>query len=393
MQTFNNTTTTAQRPQLPFTPFNTQGDALGASSSNSSFEGFFYRADIWLDKNLNPIAKNLLMEIYLLEQQPLGCIASNTHLAKTLNVSKRSIERYIADLLKGGYLKLVVFNGHHRKLKVNLDKLEPRQIGEEGRQIVPEPRQNGESASPKWRHSSIREYNQLEESVEIGCAAQKISSLDKKEEEKATLKKRKPKALKKQPPQKKENAQSKKVLKLPFESDAFQKKWQEWIEYRKELRVPYKTQKSIQQIFTRLSKFQEAFVIELIEDSISNEWRGLIFRKTREQYRKWLEQQQAQAQKKPKNATGTRAKPKKDLIAHTKASNAVFRQIKAFEQAQGQFETSPLPQLESLSEQLRDLWREAKALEIHSSEIERITSLGTVVTGLLKEKQATITKH
>ena len=106
-------------------------DFLGTPSF---FEGFFYRADIWLDKNLNPIAKNLLMEIYLLEQQPLGCIASNTHLAKTLNVGKRSVERYIADLLKDGYLGLISFNGHQRKLKVNLDKLEPRQIGDK---VVP----------------------------------------------------------------------------------------------------------------------------------------------------------------------------------------------------------------------------------------------------------------
>ena len=392
MQTFNKATTAAQRSQLPFTPFNTQGDTLGASSSNSSFEGFFYRADIWLDKNLNPIAKNLLMEIYLLEQQPLGCIASNTHLAKTLNIGKRSVERYIADLLKSGHLTLLSFNGHHRKLRVNLGRLEPRQIGEEGRQIVPEPRQNGELTSPKWRQSTVKEKNQLEESVDRDSAAQKISSLDKKEKSKTSPKSRKRKSQKekeKQPSQ--ENKEE--VVKLPFESEKFRKKWEEWTQYRKEIKCPYRSNLSIKQVFARLAKFEEAFVIELIEESIANGWKGLVFKKTGEQYQEWRAKKQAQAQQTPKNATGTRAKPKKDLIAHTKASNAVFRQIKAFEQAQGQFETYPLPQLESLSEQLRDLWREAKSLEIYDSELQRIAGLGQIVTDLIKEKQQVAPKH
>ena len=353
----------------------------------TNFAGFFYRADIWLDKNLNPIAKNLLMEIYLLEQQPLGCIASNTHLAKTLNVSKRSVERYVADLLESGHLTLLSFNGHHRKLKVNLNRLEPRQIGEEGRQIDVGDRQNGEGSPPIWRHSVVSEKNQLEESVDIGGASlqKKGSSSNKKEEEKATPKKRKSKALKKQPPQKKENAQSKKVLELPFKSEKFKEKWQEWIEYRKELGVPYKTQKAIQRIFIQLAKFQEAFVLELIDTSIANEWRGLVFPKTGELYDKWLAKKQAQAQQTPKTATGTRAKPQKDLIGHTKASNAVFRQIKAFEQEQDQFETYSITKLKDLSGRLRALWREAKALDIYDSEIQRIAGLGTVVTGLIEE--------
>jgi len=369
-------------------------DLMGTPIS-TSFAGFFYRADIWLDKNLNPVAKNLLMEIYLLEQRPLGCIASNTHLAKTLNIGKRTVERYVADLLESGHLQLVTFNGHHRKLKVNLNRLEPRQIGEEGRQIVPEPRQNGEPTSPKWRQSSIRKNNQLEESVEIDCASNKKTfSPTKKEGAKTPTKTQKRKTQKKKAKQQPEEEQKEQVLKFPFESEVFKKKWQEWIEYREELKIPYKTQRAIRQVFTRLAKFQEAFVIELIEESISNEWRGLIFRKTKEQYRKWLEQQQAQAQQTSKTGTGTRAKPKRDLIAHTQASNAVFRQIKTLEQQQESFQNYSLPKLEDLSTKLRDLWREAKTLEMHGSEIVRINSLGQVVADLIREKQQTTTiKH
>ena len=380
-----NMTIATQHLQLPL---KLDASKVNSCSSPSGFNGFFYRADIWLDKNLNPVAKNLLMEIYLLEQQPLGCIASNGHLSKTLNVGKRTIERYIADLLKSGHLELVAFNsGHHRKLKVKLDKLEPRQTGVGDRQ-------NGEAATPKWRHSSTNENIQLEVVDKDSASNKKASSSGKKEGAKKPPKtqKRKTRKKKQQEEQKQEQPEEQ-VLKLPFESEKFKEKWQEWIEYRKELKVPYKTQKAIQQIFTRLSKFQEAFVIELIEDSISNEWRGLIFRKTKEQYRKWLEQQQAQAQQTPKNATGTRAKPKRDLIAHTQASNAVFRQIKALEQEQESFQNYSLPQLESLSEQLRGLWREAKALEIYDSEVQRITGLGKIVADLIKEKKEHVLKH
>ena len=351
-----------------------------------NFAGFFYRADIWLDRHLNPIAKNLLMEVYLLEQQALGCIASNSHLAKTLNIGKRTVERYVADLLESGHLTLLSFNGHHRKLGVNLKRLEPRQIGEEGRQIDVGGRQNGEGSPPIWRQSVVRENIQLEESVEIDCASnKKASSLDKKEKSKTSP----PKTQKRKTQKKKQQ-----VLKLPFESEKFKEKWQEWIEYRKELGVPYRTQKAIQRIFTQLAKFQEAFVLELIDTSIANEWRGLVFPKTGELYEKWMAKQQAQAQQTHKTATGTRAKPKQDLIAHTKASNALFRQIKAFEQQQESFQNYSIPKLEDLSTKLRDLWREAKTLEMHGSEIVRINSLGQVVADLIREKQQTTTiKH
>jgi len=113
--------------QSPLTSFGPAEGNAGRPGGNE-FARFFYRADIWLDKHLNPISKNLLMEVFSLEQLPLGCIASNEHFAETLNIGSRTVGRYIKELLDDNYLILEDFNGNWRKLRVNLDRLEPRQI-------------------------------------------------------------------------------------------------------------------------------------------------------------------------------------------------------------------------------------------------------------------------
>ena len=77
----------------------------------------------------------------------------------------------------------------------------------------------------------------------------------------------------------------------PFDSNAFKAKWAEWLAYRKELKCSYKSSRAIKQIFTQLSKYQEAFVLELIDTSMANEWRGLVFPRTGELYEQWLQKQ------------------------------------------------------------------------------------------------------
>ncbi|HAS47232.1 MAG TPA: hypothetical protein DCS93_42515, partial [Microscillaceae bacterium] len=134
--------TQAKSPLTGFGPT----EETATSPGSHEFAGFFYRADIWLDAHLNPISKNLLMEVYSLEQLPLGCIASNDHLAETLNIGSRTVGRYIKELLADNYLILEDFNGNRRKLRVNLDRLEPRQIDQVAGHFGEPPRQIGNEA-------------------------------------------------------------------------------------------------------------------------------------------------------------------------------------------------------------------------------------------------------
>ncbi|EAY28358.1 hypothetical protein [Microscilla marina] len=190
-----------------------------------AFEGFFYPASIWLDKHLNPVAKNLLVEISLLEQLPLGCIASNEHFTTTLNIGKRSVERYIAELIKDEYLLLQSFDGHHRKLRVNFDRLEPRQIGdprqagEVHRQNGEVQRQSGDLTSPKWRHNeSLNEINTNLSTIEDqGDRDSDVKLLKEKTE---SSKEEKPSKTSAQSVKKnKPKTAAPKEIKLPFASD------------------------------------------------------------------------------------------------------------------------------------------------------------------------------
>ena len=110
-----------------------------AIAQTKSFSGFYYPSCIWLDKRLKAIEKNLIAEVYSLEQLPLGCIASNEHFAARLNINARSVSRHIKSLIRRGYLVVVSFDGRHRKLKTNFDKLDSHQPDKtpgQGRQSV-----------------------------------------------------------------------------------------------------------------------------------------------------------------------------------------------------------------------------------------------------------------
>lgn len=72
---------------------------------------------------------------------------------------------------------------------------------------------------------------------------------------------------------------------LPYQSDAFKEKWKLWNDYRKEKGFPYKSATSEQMALKKLSEFDESFAIELIETSISREWQGLIFSKTKQEFK------------------------------------------------------------------------------------------------------------
>lgn len=67
---------------------------------------------------------------------------------------------------------------------------------------------------------------------------------------------------------------------FPFDSVEFHSAWSRWVEYRNEIKKPYKSAVSEQTALNQLSKFNETFAIHLIEKSIANGWQGLVFTET-----------------------------------------------------------------------------------------------------------------
>lgn len=72
----------------------------------------------------------------------------------------------------------------------------------------------------------------------------------------------------------------------PFNSDEFLSMWKVWLDYRKEIKKPYKSKKSEQAALKQLSEFDESFAINLIERSIAGGYQGLVFDNTKAEYLK-----------------------------------------------------------------------------------------------------------
>jgi hypothetical protein len=65
-------------------------------------------------------------------------------------------------------------------------------------------------------------------------------------------------------------------LVFPFESERFIQAWAVWKEYRNEIKKPYRSKLSEQAALKKLSEHPEDIAIQMIENSISNQWQGLF---------------------------------------------------------------------------------------------------------------------
>lgn len=74
---------------------------------------------------------------------------------------------------------------------------------------------------------------------------------------------------------KKESPKISKIV-FPFDSEAFREKWDQWVEYRKQIGKPLKSILAIQAGLRQLSKFPEEKAMAMIEQSIANQWQGLF---------------------------------------------------------------------------------------------------------------------
>ena len=63
---------------------------------------------------------------------------------------------------------------------------------------------------------------------------------------------------------------------FPFDSLEFKSMWSNWIEFRRQIKKPYKSDMSLQGALKNLSKYPEDVAIKMIEQSIANQWQGIF---------------------------------------------------------------------------------------------------------------------
>jgi len=69
---------------------------------------------------------------------------------------------------------------------------------------------------------------------------------------------------------------SKKAIVLPFDSREFSEKWEQWIQFRSEIKKPYKSDLSVQGALKELSQLSESDAIATVDQSIAGGWQGFF---------------------------------------------------------------------------------------------------------------------
>jgi hypothetical protein len=82
----------------------------------------------------------------------------------------------------------------------------------------------------------------------------------------------------------KTKSKDKPALSLPFSSDKFIETWNALCE---EKNWKGKTQKALQLTLNKLGRYHEDFAVELMEKTIENGWKGVVFSDTDAKFQEW----------------------------------------------------------------------------------------------------------
>ncbi len=65
-------------------------------------------------------------------------------------------------------------------------------------------------------------------------------------------------------------------LVFPFETTEFLAVWEIWLQYRSEIKKPYKSMISAQLALKKLSQYPEKIAIQMLYQSMENGWQGIF---------------------------------------------------------------------------------------------------------------------
>lgn len=216
------------------------------------FKGIWIPKEFYLNPDLSWTEKILLVEIDSLDKDGIGCFASNEYLANFLMLSEGSVANMIIKLINKGYLIKKGFDGRKRYISVNSDLT--KILNQDSQKDEVRVHKNVNSESTKTLKQPKQKY-----------------------EHSNTVNKTITKPIKKE---------SKKNFTLLFPSEFSPhliKKVTDFIEYRKEIKKPFKSDKSITQKIENFAKelkqYGEEIVIASIDNAIANGWQGTFINK------------------------------------------------------------------------------------------------------------------
>jgi hypothetical protein len=221
--------------------------------SEPKFTGVWIPAMVFQNANLSMTAKLLYGVVAALDGSD-GCYASNAYLQRHLGLSERSIQAVLKELDDACLIRREEFNGKRIIRTVESIALSNANTNT---QVT-----RSEEGCRKLRRG-------VQKTAGEGCRKlHPYNIVDNKED---NNNKSMPWA---------------EGVEAPFESEAFQKAWMAWIDYRKELKKALKPT-TVKAQWKQFAVWGEAKSIKAIEISIKNGWTGLFEPHMNNQYKQY----------------------------------------------------------------------------------------------------------
>ena len=273
---------------------------------SENFKGVFIPADIFLIKDLSLAEKILIVTILGLDNGG-GCYASNEYLSKFVQITPTSCSGIISNLKKSGLLfEPKKFDGRKRYLSVNTNFLYDmptinmdadlkkdlgsisnieRQTNEKDNTAYKKPEGSIKDfvRLPNENHNHINIDNNIDINLDYNIEDKEktdFSFLENDPEiislnDKNTTLEILPVVVYQKPKKQKEKAPQ--IYPANF-TPAIIRALQNFIEYRKEIKKPFKSEKSqqtkVNQLSDQIEAYGEAIVLDSIETAIANGWQG-----------------------------------------------------------------------------------------------------------------------
>lgn len=270
---------------------------------SENFKGVFIPADIFLIKDLSLAEKILIVTILGLDNGG-GCYASNEYLSKFVQITPTSCSGIISNLKKSGLLfEPKKFDGRKRYLSVNTNFLYDmptinmdadlkkdlgsisnieRQTNEKDNTAYKKPEGSIKDfvRLPNENHNHINIDNNIDINLDYNKEKSDFSFLENDPEiissnDKNTTLEILPVVVYQKPKKQKEKAPQ--IYPANF-TPAIIRALQNFIEYRKEIKKPFKSDKSqqtkVNQLSDQIEAYGEAIVLDSIETAIANGWQG-----------------------------------------------------------------------------------------------------------------------
>lgn len=270
---------------------------------SENFKGVFIPADIFLIKDLSLAEKILIVTILGLDNGG-GCYASNEYLSKFVQITPTSCSGIISNLKKSGLLfEPKKFDGRKRYLSVNTNFLYEmptinmdadlkkdlgsisnieRQTNEKDNTAYKKPECSIKDfiRLPNENHNHINIDNNIDINLDYNKEKSDFSFLENDPEiislnDKNTTLEILPVVVYQKPKKQKEKAPQ--IYPANF-TPAIIRAVENFIEYRKEIKKPFKSEKSqqtkVNQLSDQIEAYGEAIVLDSIDTAIANGWQG-----------------------------------------------------------------------------------------------------------------------